>query len=224
MKTLKILLLLFLFIGISAIGADSATVGAKPSAVKMAAAAASSGPYLVCDPYNLGTSNPTEFLMVMDGGAEVSIGIFTNTNGTVQVKYDLASIASGSHTVTLKAKNDFETSGSSTPFTFVKAIPSVPTGLAMSGTFLISANYANNDSKPSSFLVTVDGAAEVESAAYVNTDGTVKLRYDLKSIASGSHTITVKAKNMWGVSDASSPFSFTRQPLSAPSTVGLSGN
>lgn len=96
--------------------------------------------------------------------------------------------------------------------------------MAFAAPYLTCANYANDDNKPTSFLVAMDGGAEIEVAATTNADGTVKLRYDLASISSGSHSAVIKAKNIWGTSAASAAYPFTKAVPNAPTSVGLSAN
>jgi hypothetical protein len=70
------------------------------------------------------------------------------------------------------------------------------TALAFAAPFLNCGNYANDENKPTSFLISIDGAADIEVAATTNADGTVKLRYDLAGISNGNHSAILKAKNL----------------------------
>lgn len=82
-----------------------------------------SAPFLVCDPYPVTIQQPTSFILTFDGGAPVEVPAVSNTDGSVQIKYDLSSIAIGGHTVVAQAKNLWGVSAASSPFVFTK-----PTG------------------------------------------------------------------------------------------------
>lgn len=58
----------------------------------------------------------------------------------------------------------------------------------------------------------ISEAGQPDMAAAAQTDGSIK--YDLASVADGTHTWSVKACNIWGCSGPS-PFSFTKS-LPAP--------
>lgn len=75
-------------------------------------------------------------------------------------------------------------------------------------TWLVSNNYPMGTVQPTSFLVQVDNAAWVVSQPFSNADGSVKLKFDLKNVAVGNHTITVKARNGTTASAASAPVKF----------------
>lgn len=84
--------------------------------------------------------------------------------------------------------------------------------LAMAGCaapFLVSDPYPATGPQPDQFLVTVGTAAPVTVPATKNADGTAYLKWDVGSIGTGPKTVTAKAKNAWGESAASAPFSFT---------------
>ena len=52
------------------------------------------------------------------------------------------------------------------------------------------------ESEVASYILSFNGEAEIETPA--------PLYYDLTNIATGSYTVTAKAKNLWGVSDSAS--------------------
>lgn len=74
------------------------------------------------------------------------------------------------------------------------------------------------------FVLTMDGAT-ITVDAKVADNGSTSLYYDVGSIASGTHTLTAKAKcSLWGVeSNSSAPFVFTRPAgsINAPAGIGL---
>jgi hypothetical protein len=81
--------------------------------------------------------------------------------------------------------------------------------------FLVCDPYSPAD-QVTNFQVTIDTAAPVDSAPVNNA-----LKYDLANISFGSHTVKVKACNIWGCSDDSVPFTFTKLPLGAPQNVTI---
>jgi hypothetical protein len=70
------------------------------------------------------------------------------------------------------------------------------------------------------FVITIDGGTAYTSPAQVMTDGKTRLYLDLGSVTSGSHSMTIKARNVWGDS-ATAPFEFTKSVPSAPVGIGL---
>ena len=65
------------------------------------------------------------------------------------------------------------------------------------------------DPNATHYLVTLDGGAEVEVTA--------PLHFDLKGVATGKHSLSVKAKNkLWGVVSDATPLDFVRPLLSKP--------
>lgn len=89
--------------------------------------------------------------------------------------------------------------------------------------FLVCDPYPTTVVQPTSFLVVLDGAAPVEVAAFRQADNSVRLSYDLSAVSVGNHTVTVTARNIWGDSNASSPFAFTRpsQNPTAPANLSI---
>ncbi len=74
--------------------------------------------------------------------------------------------------------------------------------------FLVCDPYPSSGPQPTEFLVTVGTAAPVTVPATRQTDGSVILKRDVAGIGTGAKTVTAKAKNAWGESAASAPFSF----------------
>lgn len=58
------------------------------------------------DPYPTEAVQPTEFLLTMDGMAEVVVAVATDANGLKMLSYDITGLALGRHTVSVKARNE----------------------------------------------------------------------------------------------------------------------
>lgn len=67
------------------------------------------------------------------------------------------------------------------------------------------------------YIVTFDGVPET---ILYNESGGVVILKDLVGIATGSHNVDVKAKNIWGES-VSVPFGFVKSLPGAPTGIGL---
>jgi hypothetical protein len=91
-------------------------------------------------------------------------------------------------------------------------------GPLMAAPFLVCDPYPATMTV-SYFTVTIDGGTPVQSVPLVNTDGTSQLHFDLTVVPAGSHTVTIKAGNVWGESASSAPFAFTK-PASVLQTPG----
>jgi len=72
------------------------------------------------------------------------------------------------------------------------------------------------------YRVAIDGQEPIESPAQDLGDGTVRLYYDLDSIAVGSHIVQVAAHNEWGCSNYSDPFDFTKAIPETPLNLRVS--
>jgi hypothetical protein len=94
--------------------------------------------------------------------------------------------------------------------------------MSQAAPFLVCDPYPTTVAQPTSFLVTMDGGAQVEVAALKLADNSVRLSYDLTAVAVGNHTVTVVARTVWGDSNASSPFAFVRPSQSAASPQNIS--
>jgi hypothetical protein len=81
-------------------------------------------PFLVCTPMPA-SYEITEFILEIDGQI-ISVPPEVLPDGTFRIKYDLAGIANGNHTVRVKAKNMWEESGF--PFDFRSGSPATPGG------------------------------------------------------------------------------------------------
>jgi len=71
-------------------------------------------------------------MVALDGAAEIEVAATTNPDGTVKLRYDLASVSNGNHSAVIKAKNLWGTSAASAAFPFTKAVPSAPTSVGLS--------------------------------------------------------------------------------------------
>ncbi len=86
-------------------------------------------PYLICDPYPTTVVQPTYFELTIDGGAAIQSVPQTTADGK-RLYYDLASVTTGSHNMTIKACNEWGCS-SSVPFSLTKAVPVAPANIKL---------------------------------------------------------------------------------------------
>ena len=103
-----------------------------------------------------------------------------------------------------------------TPFLF--ALASIPIYAAP---FVVSDPYPSSGPQPTEFVITVSGSTTPVVIPATTTAQGAMLKWDVVGIA-GSKTITVKARNAWGESAASGPFSFVAGAPDVPSGIGLS--
>lgn len=82
-------------------------------------------PFLVCDPQN----DATSYIVIINGIEEEVQYNEDGPDGSVLLK-DLGSTPDGNYTVAVKAKNIWGQS-IAVPFDFVKALPGVPSGVAL---------------------------------------------------------------------------------------------
>lgn len=87
---------------------------------------------------------------------------------------------------------------------------------AQAAPFLTCDPYPADKPQPDTFLVSVGTAAPAVSPAFRNPDGSVMLKFDLAGIGAGLKTVKTRAKNAWGESADSAPFTFT---AGAPATA-----
>ncbi len=105
---------------------------------------------------------------------------------------------------------------SALPFLF--ALASAPIYAAP---FVVSDPYPPDSPQPTEFVISVSGTqTPVIIPATVTSQGAI-LKWDVSGV-SGSKTITAKARNPWGESAATPPFTFTVGPPAAPTGIGLS--
>jgi hypothetical protein len=91
---------------------------------------------------------------------------------------------------------------------------------AFASPFLVCDPYANDETKPTYFVVVLNGVSH-NSPAVVLADGTVRLEFDLGGLwNAGGNNVTVKAVNIWGESQ-NVPFAFIAGLPSDPSHVVL---
>jgi len=84
-------------------------------------------PFLICDPYPTGDAQPDQFVITIDAGSSVISAAQTLGDGTKRLHYDLATLAAGTHNVTVKARIDiWNLESSAVPFSFTK--PAGPGG------------------------------------------------------------------------------------------------
>lgn len=88
---------------------------------------------------------------------------------------------------------------------------------AQANPFLICEPQENTDS----FELEMDGNP-VPAVAEDTGNGLVRIHFDLVGIAEGSHTVRLRAINIWGVSEWSVPFVFESILPSIPQTITIS--
>jgi hypothetical protein len=200
-------------------------------AVPVAAQAA--GPYLTTAPYNSTTETaPTHFYMIFNTAAEVNSvavtgwGDATSANLFV-MKHDLSTIPNGTNTVKARACVVVggviqDCSDYSAIWTFSKGLPTAPSILSVKeGTppkyYLRSPIYAATvvGGPPTSFNVSLDGAAIVVIPAIINADGSTLFQYDITDIPTGTHTLNISASNVWGNSSTAA-YTFQRYVVVIP--------
>lgn len=74
----------------------------------------------------------------------------------------------------------------------------------------------NDQPDTTSFILELDGTDTTESPAQ---NGHAWI--DITGVSVGSHTVRLRAKNEWGVSDYSPPLDFAKVLPGAPSGLGL---
>ena len=103
-------------------------------------------------------------------------------------------------------------------YVFLSVMASIP---AHAAPFVVSDPYLSSGPQPTEFVITVSGQSAPVIVPATSTEQGVILRWDVVGI-SGSKTITVKARNPWGESAATPPFTFTAGTPATPSGIGLS--
>lgn len=93
-------------------------------------------------------------------------------------------------------------------------------GISYGAPFLVSEPYKTTDAQPDSFVVTLDNGQPVTVPAIKDTSGQAYLKHDLRGLV-GFHTIKVRAKNVWGESADSDPFTFAAGVPAKPANLGL---
>jgi hypothetical protein len=97
--------------------------------------------HLTCDPYPKTVTQPTEFELYIDGATTpVKSPVQVNADGSVQMEYDLSSLAAGAHSIVVKAAIEdvwgVSESPADPPFTFTKrdltTAPSAPSNIKLS--------------------------------------------------------------------------------------------
>lgn len=90
-------------------------------------------PFLTCNPYPSSGPLPDTFSVGLDSGALISVPARKNADGSRDLYYDLGplGITNGSHQFKVAAVNSVWGSSTQVNFTFVKAVPSAPSGLGL---------------------------------------------------------------------------------------------
>lgn len=101
---------------------------------------------------------------------------------------------------------------------FLWALASAPIYAAP---FVVSDPYPSSGPQPTEFVISVSGTqTPVVIPATATPQGAI-LKWDVAGV-SGSKTITAKARNPWGESAATPPFTFTAGTPAVPTGIGLS--
>lgn len=90
--------------------------------------------------------------------------------------------------------------------------------------FVVSDAYPAASTQPDGFVVSMDGGPVVESPADFVTASTVRFRFDVGSVTSGSHTLRVKAfKNdaVWGRLESTEAVFTFQKPATPGGATGL---
>lgn len=94
---------------------------------------------------------------------------------------------------------------------------------ALAAPFLVCDPYPSTAVQPTEFIVTISGVPAPITTPAVDVAGGKAMKLDLGPLnLSGSRTITAKAKNLWGASADSLPFTFTAGPPGLPTGITLS--
>lgn len=101
---------------------------------------------------------------------------------------------------------------------FLLALASAPIYAAP---FVVSDPYPPDGPQPTEFVISVSGVQAPVVIPAITTPQGVILKWDVAAVK-GSKTITAKARNAWGESAATAPFTFTAGTPAAPTGIGLS--
>ena len=95
---------------------------------------------------------------------------------------------------------------------------------AWASPFVVSDPYPADAVQPDGFAVSLDGGPVVETPADPVTASTIRFRFDVGTVASGSHTLLIKAYKqdaVWGrLESAEAVFTFAR-PAAPSGATGL---
>jgi hypothetical protein len=86
--------------------------------------------------------------------------------------------------------------------------------------YVVSASIPSSGIQPSKYVLTLDAGTAFEVDPQTLGDASMRLHYDVSTVASGNHRITVAAKNIWGVSTAV-PFDFAKSVPATPTGLTL---
>ena len=87
--------------------------------------------------------------------------------------------------------------------------------------FIVSDPYPPAGPQPTEFVIKFKGSTEQVVVPATKTDQGAILKWDIANIA-GTKTITAVARNSWGESEDSIPFTFTAGAPATPSGLTLS--
>lgn len=98
----------------------------------LSTATAKAGPFLVTASVPSTGVQPASYTIQGLPAVNITTPATKNSDGSVQLHYDLTGLAVGSYTVTATATNLWGTSAASAPFTFSSALPGSPISLSVS--------------------------------------------------------------------------------------------
>lgn len=96
---------------------------------------------------------------------------------------------------------------------------------SLASPFLICDPYPSTGQQPTDFSVTISGITNPVISPSVDVTGGKSLKLDLGPLnLTGTRTVTVVARNQWGVSASSSPLVFTAGVPTSPAGITLSAH
>lgn len=95
--------------------------------------AATSAPFLTCNPYPVTGPQPDSFTLSFDSGATIAVPARVNADASVDFLFDVAplGINNGSHQFKVTANSSLWGAGGSVNFPFVRGLPSAPAGVGL---------------------------------------------------------------------------------------------
>ncbi len=102
------------------------------SLLAVAAFPCAAAPFLVCDPYPATDPQPSSFLVTVGTAAPVEVPATKNPDGSVILKWDLATVGTGAKVVKARAKSVWGESVDTAPFSFTAGMPIPPGNIGLS--------------------------------------------------------------------------------------------
>jgi hypothetical protein len=177
--------------------------------------------YIVSDTYPNTSNKPTTFVIVFKG-VEYNTAATTlkaNTDGTVYLCFNITGKWTlGTNTITAKAKNALGESAA-TSYTWEAAVNTAPVNVKLIGTTITCDSYTLGQNQPIYFVVTYNGVDTVVNATVGPTAVTFSYDFAGKYVG-GKNSLTVKARNAWGDSPATT-LDLTPYIPSAPTGIKI---